>query len=96
MRFALTTKAEVDLEAIFDYIAEDSARHVARFVRELKQKMRRISRSPRIYAQRDDLPGELRAAAHGNYVILFRENRSQVEIVRVVHGARSPKDLLSG
>ena len=95
MSFTLTAKAEADLEAMFDYIAEDSPHYAGRFVRELQLKMQRISLSPRIYRERSELPGDLRSAAHGNYIIFFREKKSHVEIVRVVHAARSLKDLLS-
>lgn len=93
MRIVITSRAEADLEAIFDYIRQDSPPNATAFVRRLREKIVRIAHAPRIYGVRDALAPGLRVAVHGNYLILFRLEGSAIEITRIVHGARSLDEL---
>ncbi len=96
MRIVITAPAETDLEAVFDYIALDSARHARTYLAGLRAKIKSIGRSPRIYPERAGLPNGIRTAAHGSHVILFRIAGNVVEIIGVIHGARDLKRLFEG
>ena len=87
MRLVFLPQAENDLEAIGDYIAQNSPRRAISFVRELRKQCEKIARSPRGYRRRPECQENLRSCAYGNYVIFFAEAGSLVQIIRVLHGA---------
>jgi plasmid stabilization system protein ParE len=91
MRLELSRYVESDLEAIADFIAEDSPRRAAMFIREIWQKVLRIGEQPLLYQVRDEIGAEARLVVVGRYVILFRVTGETVRIERVVYGGR---DLL--
>ena len=87
MRVTLSPLAERDLEAIGDYIAEDTPSRALSFVAELRTKCGTIARAPDAYRARPELGEGIRSCAHGNYVIFFTATKAKVTIVRVLHGA---------
>ena len=92
-RVIYSPDATAELVEIGGYIALDSERQAIAFVLRLGEKARRIARTPRIYRLRTDLAPDVRLAAHGNYVILFRIVGGGIEVLHVVHGARDLKRL---
>ena len=87
MRLVFLPQAEMDLEAIGDYIARDNPQRAMSFVRELREQCRKITEAPKAYRPRPELGKGLRSCAYGNYVVLFFEEPGLVRIVRVLHGA---------
>ena len=87
MRLVFLPQAEMDLEAIGDYIARDNPRRAISFVRELRGQCRKITEAPKAYRPRPELGKGLRTCAYGNYVVFFFEELGLVRIVRVLHGA---------
>ena len=87
MRLVFLPQAEMDLEAIGDYIARDNPRWAISFVRELRGQCRKITEAPKAYRPRPELGKGLRSCAYGNYVVFFFEELGLVRIVRVLHGA---------
>ncbi len=71
MRLEFAPMAEVDLEAIGDFIAHDSPGNAIRFIEGLRVQCQRIARAPMAYVARPELGDALRSCAHGRYVILF-------------------------
>jgi toxin ParE1/3/4 len=69
MRLELSPLAETDLEAIGDYIAVDSPGNALRFIQELRDQCRKITKAPMAYVARLELGDGLRSCAHGRYVI---------------------------
>jgi toxin ParE1/3/4 len=92
MRLTLSSHVPTDLEEIADYIAQDSPRHAARFIRLLQSHMQEIARQPHLYQIRTGIAADARLATVGSYIILFRIRGNAVRIERVVHGNR---DLLA-
>jgi toxin ParE1/3/4 len=86
--YRLATAAVADLDAIFDYIAEDNPRRAVSFIDEIIGRFDTIAERPHSYPARDDLAPDLRAGLHRPYLIVFRIAGDAVEIVRVIHGAR--------
>ena len=87
MRLVFLPQAEMDLEAIGDYIARDNPRRAISFVRELRGQCGKITEAPKAYRPRPELGKGLRSCAYGNYVVFFFEELGLVRIVRVLHGA---------
>lgn len=94
--FDLTTQATADLEAIRAYIARDSVAAADAFVDRLLTKMRLLAETPGIGSPRDDVSPGLRGRSVGWYLILYRTVEGRVTVVRVVHGAQDPENLLPG
>jgi len=94
MHVALSRRIETDLQEIGDYIAMDNPIRARTFIEELESQMDSIGRNPRGYRLRPDLGPEVRLAAYGRYVILFRIMKDYVLIDRVVHGARDLTRLI--
>ena len=87
MRLELSPLAEADLEAIGDYIALDSPGNALRFIQDLRDHCRKITKAPMAYVARPELGAGLRSCAHGRYVIFFRPSDAIVRIERILHGA---------
>jgi len=78
-----------DVESIRDYIGRDSARFGALVAAEIIQAVERLSRFPesgRVVPEFGD--SSLREVLWRNYRIVYRLQRSAVEVVTVFHGAR--------
>jgi len=94
-RFTLLREAENDLIEIWLYIAEDDQDAATRVLHSLEEKFQLLSRNRNLGPARPDIAPSLRYFIEGNYLILYREAAEGIEIVRVVHGARSLKALFS-
>jgi len=95
VRVRFAAQAERELREIGAWIARDSPEHAVRFIKAIRQTARRIGDAPNgfpivaRYAARG-----IRRRAHGNYLLFFRVEASQVVILRIIHGARDYTALL--
>jgi plasmid stabilization system protein ParE len=80
-----------DLAEIAEYIAQDSPRHAANWIRVMRLRFAEIAKQPLLYRLRPELGVDARLAPVGHYLILFRVRQDTVRIERIVHGSR---DLL--
>ncbi len=87
-RLVILPAARADLIEIGDFIAADSPQRAASFVAEIEARMREAAERPLSFPARDELHEGLRAARHGRYLIFFLEQGDEVQVVRVLHGAR--------
>lgn len=87
----LRPEARADLIAIGDYIARDDRRRAVTFVAEVEAAIAAIADRPGSFPARDDLYRGLRAARYGRYLIFFLSGDAQIDVVRVLHGARDLK-----
>ena len=94
MTYRLSPQAKSELEAIGDYIAEDSPANAERFIDRLTEKFVALGRHPHIGRARPELRSDLRSFPYGAYLILYRIVDDGVAIVRVVHSARNLDDLV--
>jgi toxin ParE1/3/4 len=93
-RVRRTARAEQDLIEIWLFIAEADPAAADKLLDGLDGTFQRLARNPRLGPARPDLAPQLRYFPIGNYLVLYRQMRGGVEIVRVVHGARYLPDLL--
>jgi toxin ParE1/3/4 len=87
MHLEFSPLAQIDLETIGDYIAEDSPANALRFVEGLRTQCEKITRAPSVYVARPEFADGLRSCAHGRYIIFFRLTTDVVRIVRILHSA---------
>ena len=95
MKVVTSDKAEADLEAIADLIAEDSPLRAITFVQELRAACLGLERNPARSQHISRRPhAGIRRRVHGPYLIFYRVEDSQVTILRVLHGARDYEAVL--
>lgn len=95
MKVVFTRTAELALEKIADFIAEDSPVRALTFVEELRAAALALGDMPKAYplAPRYETLG-VRRRVHGAYLILYRIEADRVTILLIVHGARDYGNLL--
>jgi toxin ParE1/3/4 len=85
----ISAEAEADLDAIWDYIANDSPTNADRFLERLVTTLTTtLSTLPFAGRSRDEFEAGLRSFPVENYIAFYRVRKDTVEIVRIIHGAR--------
>jgi toxin ParE1/3/4 len=85
--------AEDDLIEIWCTIALDSPAAADRLLDTFASRIEHLAAFPDLGPERPDI-GEAARLSVGNYLVLYRHIGGQIEIVRVVHGARDLTALL--
>jgi len=87
----ITDTAQLDLEQIFYYIAEDSLRNAERFVTELEAKAYSLETLPErqpLIPENEYFGTDYRHLVYKKYRIVYRIAENQVFILRILHGAK--------
>lgn len=87
-RLVILPAARADLVEIGDFIAQDNPGRALTFLAEIKAKMHQVVDRPESFPARDDVHEGLRSARHGRYLIFFLDAGAEIQVVRVLHGAR--------
>jgi toxin ParE1/3/4 len=88
MKLVFTHAALEDLRSIRAYTLETwGAEQEVRYLKRIWAKLDAIRAEPARYRLRPDLFPGCRTAAEGKHVILFRAEKDQLEVVRVLHVA---------
>ena len=88
-RVKRTAKSDLDLLSIWSHIAHDNLDAADALLDRFEEKALKLARNPKLGPARDDISPGLRIFPVGNYVLLYREIPTGIELVRVVHGARN-------
>ncbi|MDB5709322.1 MAG: plasmid stabilization system [Sphingomonas bacterium] len=80
--------AIADLDAVWDYIAQDNPDAADQIVARIATATRRLADFPSSGTRRPDIHPTAHSVPMGAYLILYRVNEGVVEIVRVLHSAR--------
>lgn len=92
-RLEFTAAALADLDAIQQFIAQDSPASAERFIEDVLQRCRAIAETPLMGAPRPELGEGLRLSGVKRRVaILYKPDPEQTTIARVLYGGR---DLLA-
>lgn len=78
-----------DLNAIIDYIAQDSLEYAVSFYEQVHEKIEYLTQFPnigRIVPELDD--PNMREIILSNYRLIYRIYREKIQIVRLFHGSR--------
>jgi antitoxin ParD1/3/4/toxin ParE1/3/4 len=95
-RFLLTPAAQSDLIEIDDYFRRESTQAAARVLARLHNAMRRLAQQPGMGHLREDLADEkLRFWPVYSYLIIYRADIRPIQVVRVLHGSRDVRSLLT-
>ena len=93
--FELHPQALVDVEEIWDYIAQDNLAAADRLVDELFEAFAGLAAMPEKGYIRQELTNKLvRFWVVRNYLIVYRPSTTPLQILAVIHGARNVLDLL--
>jgi len=84
-----TPQAADDLDAIAEFIAQDSLHYASLFVMDVVQAAERLARLPRVGRVVPEINDPaIREIILGNYRIIYRLRTDVAEILTVYHGAR--------
>jgi plasmid stabilization system protein ParE len=90
-RLRISGPARHDLERIGEYTrAEWGAAQRRKYLGQIKDGFKAVRDTPGIGARRDDIHEGLRAHPVRKHVIFYRETKSDVTVVRVLHQSMSP------
>lgn len=87
-RFKLSPQAEEDVIQIVTYLETESAEAAAKVLESLSELFHFLAVNPNSGRLRLEFGTDLRSFVTGSYVVFYRTRLEQVEIVRVLHGAR--------
>ena len=94
--YILGTGAESDLEAIWEFIAQDDVDAADRWIEKLFHAFDSLVRNPGLGHTREDLtPQPVLFWSVGAYLIIYRVPHQTVEIVAVTHGSRDIPNFLN-
>jgi toxin ParE1/3/4 len=81
-----SARAEEDLIAIWQHIADDSETAADRQLDRIEARWQQLATYPFPGAPREDIAPGIRHLVLGDYLILYRVRGDAIEIVRVLHG----------
>ena len=84
----ISRDAQRDIDEIWDYIAADSPRAAEELSAEFAMNFERLRETPLLGQAREDLLTKLRFFPVGKYLIFYLTLSDQIEVLRVIHGAR--------
>jgi toxin ParE1/3/4 len=87
--------AQIDIDGIFDYIAEDNIDAAEEFILKLDQKFALLAKNPMLGRSRGELFPAMRSFPFGKYVIFYRAQEDDIVIMRVLHGSRDIETIFS-
>jgi len=94
--YVLSVDAELDLDQIWEYIAEDNPDAADRWIDKLFDAFQSLAQTPSIGHRREDLTSlPVLFWPVGAYLILYRVQTDWIEIVAVTQGARNIPAFLS-
>ncbi|TVT79325.1 type II toxin-antitoxin system RelE/ParE family toxin [Pseudomonas sp. H3(2019)] len=80
--------AREDLQNVVRYIARDNPARARTFVDELRQRCLLLVEQPDLGVAREDRARGLRMIAHGRYLIFYGLTEQNIQVERVLQGAR--------
>ena len=89
MNVVWTRNAIQQLTDIYEYIAKDSSRYASRMVDRITARSKQIGSFPasgQVVIEYDD--PAIREVVEGPYRVIYRFDKSTVEVLAVIHGAR--------
>jgi toxin ParE1/3/4 len=94
MKHRIHPQAETDIRSVMDYIALDSPKAARKWHATIKEKCRHLGETPGMGISRPEFQTGIRTFSVGSYLIVYRSMSGNVDILRVLHGARQWQDLL--
>ena len=93
---AFHQEAEVDLDAIWEFIAQDSLEAADRTIDAIESAIEALVPLPHQGHRRPDLTSRpLRFKSVGSYLIAYAPDKRPLWVVAILHGRRNPRVLAS-
>jgi toxin ParE1/3/4 len=97
VKVVLTRRALADLDAIADWIGEDSPRRALTFTNALRTKCKDLSSTPEAWPVKQGWnPMKARIRVWRGYLIVYVVAEKRIDILHVVNGARDLDVLMGG
>jgi toxin ParE1/3/4 len=93
-RYFLSSLAEADMLAVWEYIAQDNIAAADRMIDRFTDAFERATQFPEASERYSHAKGEFRIMLVSPYLIFYRIVGDEIDIVRVLHGARRWEDSL--
>lgn len=87
-RAQISSKADADLDAIAEHVAEDNEAASDQLIRMLRQKAELYAGQPGMGRRRPELGPDIRSFPHGAYIVFYTPIAGGIRVERVLHGAR--------
>lgn len=84
-----TRQAEDDLLDIWEFIAKDDPSAANNIVQKLDARSHELLEHPKMGVARNDVAKGMRHLVMSSYLILYRIDGEDIEVVRYLHGARN-------
>jgi toxin ParE1/3/4 len=89
LRIVITERAELDLDEIGDYIAQQADEERAEAVlRTIAQKIQLHANTPFLGQSRNELLEGMRSFTVYRYIVFYRPLEEGIRVIRVLHGSR--------
>jgi len=96
-KYVLGIDADLDLDDIWDFIAQDSIDAADRWINKLFEAFEALGRFPGMGHKREDLTQlPVLFWPVGSYLIIYRAERSPIQIIAVTQGSRDIPTFLRG
>jgi len=92
-RILYSGPARQDHDEIWDYIAANNPIAASKFIDRILKTCQSYANEPRLGEARFDLMPDCRHFSVAQYVIYYRPVADGIELIRILHGARSVDDL---
>ena len=93
-RIERTPRARTDAVEIWAYIAQDNVDAADDLIDQIESRLASLSRMPESAESVPYIGPDVRRSSVGNYVIYYRPVNNGIQVLRVLHGARQPEDLV--
>ena len=93
-RIEKTSRAESDAIDIWLYISKDSDVAVSHMLHQIEDRLRSLANMPLSAEDVSYIAPNIRRSSVGSYVIYYRPMDNGIQVLRILHGAREPGDLL--
>jgi len=87
-------QAEADLEAIFDYLEKNASALTQRYADAFEEKARLLANFPEMGRPRPEIGPAFRSTLVDPYVIFYRVEGDEVQILRILHGKRDLRSIM--
>jgi toxin ParE1/3/4 len=93
-RIERTPAAEADAQSVWLYIAKDKPDAATKLLFKIEERLIYLAAMPLSAAAVPWIALDVRRASVGNYVIYYKALDDGIWVLRILHGARQPEDLL--
>lgn len=93
-RIERTSRAMTDAVEIWAYIARDSDTAADQLLHQIDDRILDLSRMPESARATPELGEGVRRSSVGRYAIYYRPIADGIQVLRILHGARQPADLV--